>query len=273
MQARMLLVAALFAFILCGAARVDAQSLTGDPTVDSAAVARAAWQRGHLARRARDHASAAREIAHAAAAWPTQPAYVWGLAVASALAGDTATVLRALESYADFDLGHDLRADTIFSAYVARPDFAPVIARQERNRASMARSRVALTLADSTIWPEGMDYDPRTRRWYVASVSHRTIVESGANGRTRELWPRATPGIGAVLAVRVDGAGGVLWATTSGIPQMIGYTLADSGIAALLKVRIADGAILRRWDLAPSLRGHVLGDVAIAPAGDVWFSD
>jgi sugar lactone lactonase YvrE len=139
--------------------------------------------------------------------------------------------------------------------------------------ASMARSRIVLSLADSTIWPEGMDYDARTRRWYLASVAHRTIVEVGPDTRSRELWPRDTPRIGAMLAVRVDRSGGVLWATTSGIPQTAGDVPSDSGIAALLKVRIADGAIVGRWDLAPSPRDHVLGDVAIGPAGDVWFSD
>lgn len=263
----------LAAIGLLGAARLDAQTMTGDPTVDSASVARAAWRRGQLALRAREHAAAEREIARAAAAWPTQPAYVWGLAVAAALAGDTATVLRALDSYADFDLGNDLRADTVLRAYVARPDFAAVVARHDRNRAPMTRSRVAVTLADSTVWPEGMDYDPRTRRWYLASVAHRTIVEVDAHGHTRELWPRDTPRIASMLAVRVDRARGVLWATTSAVPQILAHAQADSNVAALMKVRIADGAVLRRWDLAPSPRGHTLGDVAIARSGDVWLSD
>ena len=222
--------------------------------------------------RARDYTTAVREIARAESAWPTQPTYVWGLAVTSAIVGDTAAVLRALSTYADFALGNDLRADTIFAGYVARPRFAAVVARHDSNRAPMARSRVTVTLADSTLWPEGMDYDARTRRWYVASIRHRTVVEMGGSG-PRDLWPRSRPGMGAVLAVRVDRERSVLWATTSGIPQMLGYAPTDSGIAALLQVRISDGEILRRWDLAPAPRGHVLGDVAVGPSGDVYVSD
>ena len=118
-----------------------------------------------------------------------------------------------------------------------------------------------------------MDYDPRSRRYYVASVRHRTIAEV-VNGRvTRELWPRATPGIGAVLGVRVDTLRRVLWATLAGVPQMEGFTPADSTIAALVRVRIADGTIERRWDLPPSPRGHALGDVMLGPAGDVFVTD
>ena len=104
--------------------------------------------------RARDYPTAAREMARAESAWPTQPTYVWGLAVTSAIVGDTATVLRALGTYADFALGNDLRADTIFAGYVARPQFAAVVARHDSNRAPMVRSRVLVSLGDTTLWPD-----------------------------------------------------------------------------------------------------------------------
>ena len=115
----------------------------------------------------------------------------------------------------------------------------------ESGTSAATRSRVVATLPDSTFWPEGVDYDPRTGRYYVASVRHRTIAEVDANGKVRELWPRDRPGVGAMLGVRVDTARAVLWATTSGIRQMEGYVAADSGIAALLRVPIADGARTR----------------------------
>jgi sugar lactone lactonase YvrE len=122
-----------------------------------------------------------------------------------------------------------------------------------------------------------MDHDPRTGRFYVASVRHGTIAEidprDGASGAVRELWPRDRPGAGAVLGVRVDTARGVLWATLAGIPQAASYVPGDSAIAALLRVRLADGAIERRWDLPPSPLGHTLGDLAVGPAGDVWVTD
>jgi sugar lactone lactonase YvrE len=143
----------------------------------------------------------------------------------------------------------------------------------ESGTSAMAPSRVVATLPDSTFWPEGVDYDPRTGRYYVASVRHRTIAEIDASGKVRELWSRDRAGIGAMLGVRVDTARGVLWATTSGLRQMEGYVAGESAIAALLRVRIADGAIERRWDVPPSARGHVLGDLAVAPNGDVYVTD
>ena len=88
-------------------------------------------------------------------------------------------------------------------------------------------------LADSTLWPEGVDRDPRTGDFYLASVRHRTIVRVSENGSEHELWPRDDRRLGAMLGVRVDRRRPVIWATTSGIPQMEGGIPADSAIAAL----------------------------------------
>jgi hypothetical protein len=258
---------------LLGSRLLLAQAMTGIAPVDSASAARAAWSRAAAALETHDYAAAHREVDHAAAAWPTQPAYLWGRAVAGLLTADTAGVLDALNAYAALGLGRDLHADVRFAGLVMQPRFTSIVARLDSNLVPIVRSRVAATLTDSTFWPEGVDYDPRSRRYYVASVRHRTIAEV-VNGKVaRELWPRAKAGIGAVLGVRVDTTRGVLWATLAGIPQMDGYTPGDSGIAAIIRVRIADGAIERRWDLPPSPRGHALGDLMIGPAGDVFVTD
>jgi sugar lactone lactonase YvrE len=139
--------------------------------------------------------------------------------------------------------------------------------------ATTARSHVRVTLPDSTFWPEGIDADPRTGKLYVASVRHRTIAEVDANGATRELFPRDSPNLGSIFGVRVDTARNVLWATTSAYHQIPGYAPADSAIAALLEVRLSDGAILHRWNAPVAPGGRVLGDLAIGPTGDVFLTD
>lgn len=247
--------------------------MTGVPSVDSAAIARAAWSRANKALARDDVSVARREIERAATSWPIQPAYLWTDALLAARERDTLATLHALSAYASLGLGRDLRADTVLSKFLTLPSFAAVAALHDANRASVARSRQRAALADSTFWPEGVDYDPRSGRFYVASVRHRTIAELSPDGRTRELWPRDGAAVGAMLAVRVDVRRGVLWATTSGLPQATNYTAADSGIASLLRIRMADGAVDRRWDLPLISGGHVLGDVALGPRGDVFVSD
>jgi len=139
-------------------------------------------------------------------------------------------------------------------------------------RPAHPRSTRWATLPDTTIYAEGIDADPATGLVYLASVRHRTIYEVSRGGATRDLRLARWPGIGAILGVRVDRARGVLWATTAGLPVAAGYQPADSAIAALLEVRPADGTIVARYDL-PFEDGHVLGDLAIGPAGDVFITD
>ena len=253
--------------------RLHAQSFaTGIAAVDSASVARSSWAAAVKALRANDISSAQHEVAHAATAWPTQPAYLWAEARVAARVGDTLAVQSALKDYAALGLGRDLRADTTFASFANKSWFESLVAEHDRNRSVIQHSVSRATLADSTQWPEGMDYDAQSRRFYVSSVRHRTIVERSPNGAEHELLPRDAPGNGAVYGVRVDQKRGVVWATMGGLPQMEGFTPSDSSIASLVRIRISDGTIERRWNF-PTDKYHALGDLAIGPKGDVFVTD
>ena len=222
---------------------------------------------------AHDIATAQKEVNRAATAWPTQEAYAWGRAVIAATAHDTSALLAALCIRRPRSYRQHLRAHPLIGPFTTLPAFSSVATRVLANGAPLVRSRVRATVADTTLWPEGVDFDPRTKRFYIASVRHRTIVEISPDGSTRELFARDQPNIGAILGLRIDSARGVLWATTTGLPQMEGYHPADSTIAALLRIRISDGYIEGRWDIPPVTGGHTIGDLALGPQGDVFLTD
>jgi sugar lactone lactonase YvrE len=253
------------------ASRLAAQ--TGSPIADSASIARAAWRRANAAMQSGDLVGARAEVERAATAWPTQEAYLWGRVAIAARANDTIAVASALESYATLGLGRDLRREQVLSSVINAPALASVIAKHELNRAPLVRGSVRATIPDSTFWAEGVDHDARTGAFYVASINHRTVAELRPDGSVRELIPRGSRGVGGIFGVRVDPKGGVLWATTSGIPQIDGFSPGDTAIAALLRIRIRDGFIEKRWNLPVIPGGHVLGDLAIGPKGDVFMTD
>ena len=253
--------------------RLAAQVPSSHPALDSASAARAAWGRMNTARRAGDLITARAEALRAATAWPTQPAYQWVRAVLASRTGYTVGPLAALQAYAALGLGRDLSSDSALAALRGAPGFDAVRAAHDRNRAPVARGAVRREVRDSTLWPEGVDYDPRTGDFLLASVRRRTLVRVARDGSARQLWPDGANGVGAMLGVRVDAAGRDIWATTSGMPQMEGWTPADSAIAALLRIDARTGRIERRWDLPLAPRGHVLGDLALGPHGDVYLTD
>ena len=257
------------ALLLCAfAASLRAQ--TRIPAVDSAAAARAAWSR---AVRADDLAVSRREVERAAAAWPTQAAYVWGRVIFAARARDTAAVFAALRDYADLELGRDLAAVPELDFIRTTPAFGKLASRHADNRAALARSVPVATLSDSTFWAEGVDYDPVDETYYIADVRHGTVARVGRGGREKLLWPRDSLRLGAAMGVRVDAKGRTLWVTTSGVPQNATFQPRDTALAFLLAVDLRTGRIARKWELPVVPGGHVLGDLAIGPRGDIWITD
>lgn len=267
-------VAVTFTLMLTLPALASAQASTGIATVDSATVAREAYRQAASALARGDTAAVRQAVRHASEAWPTQEAYLWSRASFAARAHDTVDVIRSLEAYAALGVGRDIQSSPALSGMATVPRVAAVVKRLNANRALLAASTPRGRIADSTFYPEGMDVDPRTGEIFVASIRHGSIAELDANGALRrEVLRTGTPGIGGIFGVRVDPRGDVLWATTSALPQSERYASGDSVVAALLKIRRSDGTVERRWDLAPSAAGHILGDLSMGPQGDVFFTD
>lgn len=238
--------------------------------IDSAAQARRAFRD---ATQAATPAEALPLLLRAAHAWPTQPAYWTAVARTAARAGDAQSVVTAMNTLAALQSGRSLLADTSFTRFVQAARLDRTVAKFTRSTAPRRASRVAATLTDTTIFAEGVDADPSSDLLYVASVRQRTILEVRRDGRVRDLQLARHPRIGAMLGVRVARDGKTLYATTAGIPQMHGYVASDSTIAAILRVRIADGDIIARWDVPPDGTRHLLGDLAIGDDGTVYASD
>src|SRR6185369_14929136 len=141
--------------------------------------------RGVTASRNHDLTTARKEIERAASAWPTQPAYLWGLVLVTSRQSDTAGLRNALRAYAALGLGRDLRADSTIARFLTLPGFATLQAEHDRNRVPLTRGSVLASFPDSTFWPEGTDYDSSTGRFYLASVRHRTVAEWRPGGSVR----------------------------------------------------------------------------------------
>ncbi|MEO8633715.1 MAG: hypothetical protein ABI587_00420 [Gemmatimonadales bacterium] len=254
--------------VLSLAPAVNAQ--TGLPAVDSAAVARAAWR---AAARSESPAATLTYVTHAARAWPGQPAYWSALAVVAAQASDTALLTEALELLGGLGAGAEVLGDSGVVRMSAVPGVGAALRRLREATAERRTGQIIRSSPDSTVYAEGIDADSASGRFYVASVRHRTVYAVEPDGTWRDLGLSRAPDVGAILGVRVAPGGKQLWVTTIGLPQMRGYLPADSALAALLLVRIADGSIERRWALPADGSLHVLGDLTVGPAGDVFVTD
>ena len=218
---------------------------TGIPAVDSAQVARDLWRAAVRAFQSGDKATALARAVRAVHAWPVQPAYWSGAAKLAAAANDTAGLGDALAGLTRLTAGASLLADRDVMARSS----PGAIDELRRATADVAASRVTATLADSTIYAEGVDADPVSGTLYVASVRHRTVYEVTRAGAVRDIGLGTAARMGAVLGVRVAPDRVHLWVTITGLARSAVYAPADSSIAALLQVRRADGRVVRRFDV------------------------
>ena len=132
-------------------------------------------------------------------------------------------------------------------------------------------ARVVAVILDSGSIIEDLAWDASGRRFIVSDVRRHRLRSVGLDGQVQDFGPAMPPGW-ALLGVAVDESRGALWATTVTLPQALGWTPADSGQAAILRLDLRTGALLRRYDL-PGRSRAAPGDLAIAPDHDLIAGD
>ena len=244
------------------------------PRADSAQRARSAFRLAMAAYAQHDLVSARREMLRAAEAWPTQQVYLEAAAKLAAMTGDTADAVRWLDRLAELGIGTPVRTDTVFRVLGAAPAFVAAAARLDAATAPAVRSIVRLTVADTTLHPEGIAFDSRHGRFFVGSVRQRRVVAVERDGRVHDFVPARSDGLGGVFGMAVDSVRRVLWVATTASPRMEGFTPADSGRVGVYGYDLDTGRLMRSaWMPRDSSVAHTFGDLAVAPNGDVYVSD
>ena len=254
-------------------AKSDASVALSSAT-DSVGAARGAFRAAVTALRSGDTSAARRELARAAAAWPTQGSYWLASARLAGAAGDANAAAAALDRLADLGLGHDARNDRAFDRVRDSSAWREAADRAWRNVTPIAGAAPAFSLADPDFFPEGVAGDPRDASWYLSSVRSGRVMRVGAKGAPRELTaPGVAASLGAVLGVAIDTARNALWLATAEIPQRSGGSVHLTHGGELVALSLADGQVLGRWVAADSSPEHSFGDVTVAANGDVFVSD
>ncbi|HEU5041217.1 MAG TPA: hypothetical protein VFT84_10370 [Gemmatimonadales bacterium] len=132
----------------------------------------------------------------------------------------------------------------------------------------------AFVLAERDLLPESIAWDPASRSFFVGSMYRRKIVRRDAAGRVSD-WAGPDQGLWSIIGIKVDTAAGVLWANSCNIGDELPMTPADSatvGRGALLRLRLADGAVVARHEPPAAARPVCFNDLAVSTSGDVFLT-
>ncbi len=237
----------------------------------SAAVARTAFRSAAALLASGDTAAAADSALAGVRAWPRQGGYLLTAARIASLDGRRDESLALLTRASKMGFGWSA-ANPMLDQLRDDPRFAEVASTAVAALVPLKASEVMLQLADSTLHPEGVAWDPATKRLFVSSIRHSKVMVIDRDGRVSDF---TAPGAGleAVFGMAVDSARGMLWVASSRTPEQTRPAAAIGSGAEIMALDLATGAVRERWRVADTINPHLIGDVTIAPDGSVWGTD
>ena len=198
---------------------------------------------------------------------------LYNLACAEALLGHTSAAFEWLRRFADSGLDQDPRKDPNLASLRDSPEFEAIERQMERNRAPVSKATTFFTIPDRDALTEDLAYDPRARTFYASSVHRSKIFAIGQDDKLRDFIGEGQDGVWSILALSVDAKRRILWASAAAMPHAAAYRKEDENRSAMLRYDLKTGRLLKRYEVARDGKPHILGDMTLSPAGDVYVSD
>ena len=231
------------------------------------------YQRGMAALEAKDAPRALPDLEAAASVFRRDPDVLYALAKAKALTGDADGAIATLARAVALGYGAGAGTDPAFAslADADRPAFRALLPKIVANGRPLGSARVAFTLSEADLIPEGIAWDPGSRRLFVGSLARNKIVAISADGRVSDFVPSGRDGLQRVLGMKVDAARKSLWVCSAEAdsPSPGGNATRAS---TLFRFDLATGKTLRKIPSPPG-GTHLFNDIAIEKDGGLFLTD
>jgi hypothetical protein len=197
------------------------------------------------------------------------PSATLQLMSAESLAAKQDDALRSFAQFVAMGQANDaaLRGEK-FNALRTNPRYLAIEGDMAANTSIISSASEVFRLNPSVPIPEDIDYDPAAKRFYISSVLGKHIVavdmagQATAFAQAPDQWP--------VMALKIDTARRVLWATEVALAGFASVPEKDRGRSAILLYDLRSGKLLHRIEGPPQT---ALGDMTLDLNGDAIVSD
>lgn len=176
--------------------------------------------------------------------------------------GERAKALDLLKQCVALDEGFDPARDTAFAQLKSASEFLILVEHVQRHSPPIHRARVAFTLAQNDLFPEGLAVDALKGVFYMGSEYHNKIVSISKTGKVADFVKEGTYDLMPVGGVHVDPVDHSVWCAT------------DPGKKKRSEIVHFDmsGKLLERF--MPSTAGpHVLNDLVLRSRNEIYVTD
>lgn len=224
----------------------------------------------HSAHASGDHQAYLKAILNMVKLLNGAPDAVEASAEAYAENGETEQALAALDRFADLGQADDRalqRKNKIFAAMESLPWYQAILQRFRTNEAAVSQAEMAFSIPDARLLAEDIDYDPRSKSFLITSVLENKIVRITTSGESHDF--ATSPSHWPMLAVKVDAAHNLLWATEVALNGFTSVQKSDWGRSAVLCFDLKNGVLVSRIEGGKT----ALGDMVLTRQGVPIISD
>ncbi len=198
---------------------------------------------------------------------PAHPNYMYNLAGAYALTNKPDQAFQTLKKLLLTNNTVTFEQDSDFVSLRRLPDFEHLISLKKQLEMPVITSEKVVTLNEKDLHPEGLVFLIKKKQWLAGSIRKGKIVAFDPETGKCTDWLDTDF---SVFALKTDASEKYLWAATSAMAEMEGFTPTMKGKAEILKINIRTKAIEKRFSAAGE---HVFGDLIVAKDGLVYVSD
>jgi hypothetical protein len=187
---------------------------------------------------------------------------LFSLARLYAQVGDRQKALALLRRSLATDEGFDPRGSEMLAPLRSSPEFLRLAEQAQKRYPPVHRAKVAFTVPEKDLFPEGLAYDPAKELFYMGSMYRRKIIRITEKGAVSDVIKPDLYHLQPIGGVHVDPADHSLWAASD----------PDDAHGSELYHFDAQGQLVERYS-PPGPGRHDLNDLVLYRSAAIFVTD
>jgi len=205
---------------------------------------------------------------------PNNSEYMYQLVIAHALLDEKSQAYDLMLSMQRQGLAYDFTTTDKTANIRGTEVFDYVNDLMKRAAEPTGESEPVFTLPGDVKLPEAFTWDESRQKFLIGTMAEGQVLAVGKDGQVEELLKAdADNGLWGVVDILADPPRNRLWVTSADIPGFARFNPKDKGRSALLEFKLDTLELVRSYPVPVDGYVHVLGNMALAPNGDLFVAD